>query len=168
MCIDIEQKEVGDSTLFYKCVRKKIRRTNTNTKYIHATVTMYICATYIWESQILLFLTHVYDTKMYLKKLFDKRFWRIFSSAFQWCSQFFRNFPFWPSKSLSHSISRRKDLGHSLENILSYVKTAANILALCFLQMYLLLLHIISYSLNQLLAAINNVSTEKYLCLRYK
>ena len=47
-------------------------------------------------------------------------------------------------------------------------KTAANILALCFLQMFLLLLHIISYSLNHLLAAINNVSTEKYLCLRYK
>ena len=40
-------------------------------------------------------------------------------------------------------------------------KTAANILTLCFLQMYLLLLHIISYSLNHLLAAINNVSTEK-------
>ena len=33
-------------------------------------------------------------------------------------------------------------------------KTAANILALCFLQMYLLLLHIISHSLNHLLAAI--------------
>ena len=41
------------------------------------------------------------------------------------------------------------------------LKTAANILAHCFLQMYLLLLHIISYSLNHLLAAINNVSTEK-------
>ena len=26
----------------------------------------------------MLFLTHVYDTKMYLKKLFDKRFRRIF------------------------------------------------------------------------------------------
>ena len=26
---------------------------------------------------------HVYDTKKYLKKLFDKRFRRIFSSAFQ-------------------------------------------------------------------------------------
>ena len=36
------------------------------------------------EPQIVLFLTHVYDTKKYLKKLFDKRFRRIFSSAFQW------------------------------------------------------------------------------------
>ena len=35
------------------------------------------------KPQIVLFLTHVYDTKMYLKKLFDKRFRRIFSSAFQ-------------------------------------------------------------------------------------
>ena len=35
------------------------------------------------DPQIVLFLTHVYDTKMYLKKLFDKRFRRIFSSAFQ-------------------------------------------------------------------------------------
>ena len=37
------------------------------------------------EPQLVLFLTHVYDTKKYLKKLFDKRFRRIFSSAFQWC-----------------------------------------------------------------------------------
>ena len=37
------------------------------------------------EPQIVLFVTHVYDTKKYLKKLFDKRFRRIFSSAFQWC-----------------------------------------------------------------------------------
>ena len=35
------------------------------------------------ELQIVLFLTHVYDTKKYLKKLFDKRFRRIFFSAFQ-------------------------------------------------------------------------------------
>ena len=28
------------------------------------------------------YVTHVYDTKMYLKKLFDKRFRRIFSSSF--------------------------------------------------------------------------------------
>ena len=35
------------------------------------------------ELQIVQFLTHVYDTKMYFKKLFDKRFRRIFSSAFQ-------------------------------------------------------------------------------------
>ena len=35
------------------------------------------------EPQIVLFLTHVYDTKKYLKKLFDKRFQRIFSSDFQ-------------------------------------------------------------------------------------
>ena len=76
------------------------------------------------ESQIVLFLTHDYDTKMYLKKWFDKRFRRIFSSAFQWCRQFFRNFTFWSSKTLSNSISRRKHLGHSLENILSYVKNA--------------------------------------------
>ena len=52
------------------------------------------------EPQIVLFLTHVSDTKIYLKKLFDKRFRRIFSSAFQWCMQFFRNFPFSPSKTL--------------------------------------------------------------------
>ena len=35
------------------------------------------------DPQIVLFLTHVYDTKMYLKKLFDKRFRRIFFSAVQ-------------------------------------------------------------------------------------
>ena len=34
-------------------------------------------------NQIVQFLTYVYDTKMYFKKLFDKRFRRIFSSAFQ-------------------------------------------------------------------------------------
>ena len=45
-------------------------------------------------------------------------------------------------------------LKHNL--LFDYKKTAANILALCFLQMYLLLLHIISYSLNHLLAAIIN------------
>ena len=76
------------------------------------------------EPQIVQFLTYVYDTKMYFKKLFDKRFRRIFSSAFQWCRQFFRNFPFWPSKTLSHSISNRKHFGHSLGNILFYVKNA--------------------------------------------
>ena len=37
------------------------------------------------EPQIVLFLIHVYDTKKYFKKLFDKCFRRIFSSAFQWC-----------------------------------------------------------------------------------
>ena len=36
------------------------------------------------EPQIVLFQTHVYDTKKYLKKLLDKRFRRIFSSAYQW------------------------------------------------------------------------------------
>ena len=76
------------------------------------------------ELQIVQFITHVYDTKMYFKTLFDKYFRRIFSSAFQWCRQFFRNFPFWPSKTLSHSISNRKHFGHSLGNILSYVKNA--------------------------------------------
>ena len=35
------------------------------------------------QPQIVLLLTHVYDTKKYLKKLFDKRFRRIFFSAFQ-------------------------------------------------------------------------------------
>ena len=34
------------------------------------------------EPQIVLYLTHVYDTKKYFKKLVDKRFRRIFSSAF--------------------------------------------------------------------------------------
>ena len=43
------------------------------------------------EPQIVLFLTHVYDTKIYFKKLFDKRFRRIFSSVVLWCRQFFRN-----------------------------------------------------------------------------
>ena len=38
------------------------------------------------EPQIVLFLTHIYDTKMCFKKLFDKHFRRIFSSAFQWWS----------------------------------------------------------------------------------
>ena len=59
------------------------------------------------EPQIVLFLTHVYDTKMYLKKLFDKRFRRSFSSAFQWCKQFFQNFSFSPSKSTKHVISQK-------------------------------------------------------------
>ena len=76
------------------------------------------------EPQIVLFLTHVYDTKMYFKKLFDKCFRRIFFSAFQRCRQFFRNFPFSPSKTLSYSIARGKHRGHSLENILSCVKNA--------------------------------------------
>ena len=38
---------------------------------------------YIYEAFHVNCLTHVYDTKMYLKKLFGKRFRRIFSSAFQ-------------------------------------------------------------------------------------
>ena len=59
------------------------------------------------EPQIVLFLTHVYDTKMYLKKLFDKRFRRIFSPAFQWYRQFFRNFPFSPSKTLAFYFSQK-------------------------------------------------------------
>ena len=75
--------------------------------------------TYIWgvsrqlpqraarESQIVLFLTNVHDIKIYLKKLFDKRFRRIFSSAFQWCRQFFRNCPFSPSKSTKRVISQK-------------------------------------------------------------
>ena len=62
-----------------------------------AAVFLYTICMYIWgvsrqlsqraarEPQIVLFLTHVYDTKKYFKKLFDKRFRRIFSSAFQWC-----------------------------------------------------------------------------------
>ena len=55
----------------------------------------------------MLCLTHVYYTKMYLEKLFDKRFRRIFSSAFQWCRQFSRNFPFSPSKSTKRVISQK-------------------------------------------------------------
>ena len=94
------------------------------------------CNIYIWgvsrqlpqraarKPQIVLFLTYVYDTRMYFEKLFDKRFRCIFSSAFQWCRQFFWNFPFWSSKTLSNSISHRKHLGHASENILSYVKNA--------------------------------------------
>ena len=66
------------------------------------------CPSAARERQIPLFLTHVYDTRMYLKKLFDKRFRRIFSSAFQWCSQFSRNFRFSPSKSTKSVISEKE------------------------------------------------------------
>ena len=59
------------------------------------------------ERQIMLFSSRVYDINMHLKKLCDKRFRRIFSSAFQWCRWFFRNFPFSPSKSIKHTISRK-------------------------------------------------------------
>ena len=59
------------------------------------------------EPQIVLFLTHVYNTKTYLKKLFDKRFRPIFSSAFQWCRQFSRNFSLSPSKSTKRVISQK-------------------------------------------------------------
>ena len=59
------------------------------------------------EPQIVLYLTHVYDNKIYLKKLFDKRVRRIFSSAFQWCRQFIRNFPFSPLKSTKRVISQK-------------------------------------------------------------
>ena len=65
------------------------------------------CPSAARERQIPLFLTHVYDTRIYLKKLFDKRFRRIFSSAFQWCSHFSRNFPFSPSKSTKRVISQK-------------------------------------------------------------
>ena len=58
------------------------------------------------EPQTVLFLTHIYDTKMCFKKLFDKRFRRIFSSAFQWRRQFFRNFPFSAPKSTKRDISK--------------------------------------------------------------
>ena len=46
------------------------------------------------EPQIVLFLTHIYDTKICFKKLFDKRFRRILSSVFQWRRQFFEIFHF--------------------------------------------------------------------------
>ena len=65
------------------------------------------CPSAAHERQIPLFLTHVYDSRMYLTKLFDKRFRRIFSSAFQWCSQFSRNFPFSPSKSTKRVRSQK-------------------------------------------------------------
>ena len=57
------------------------------------------------ERQIVLYIAHVYDTKTNLKKYYDKHFRRIFSSAFQWCRQFSRNFPFSPSKSTKRVIS---------------------------------------------------------------
>ena len=41
------------------------------------------------ERQIMLFSNRVYDINMHFKKLCDKRFRRIFSSAFQWCRWFF-------------------------------------------------------------------------------
>ena len=50
------------------------------------------------EPQIVLFLTHVYDTKMYFKKLFDKRFRRIFSSAFNDVGSFSEIFHFYLQK----------------------------------------------------------------------
>ena len=56
--------------------------------------------------------------------MFDKRFDVFFSQLSNDVGSFFRNFPFLSSKTLSHSISRKKHLGHSLENILSYVKNA--------------------------------------------
>ena len=82
-------------------------------------MTILFCKRYIWvvsrqlsqraarEPQIVLFLTHIYDTKMCFKKLFDERFRRIFSSAFQWRRQFFRNFPFSPQKSTKRVISQK-------------------------------------------------------------
>ena len=57
------------------------------------------CPSAARERQIVLYLAHVYDTKTYLKKFYDKHFRRIFSSTFQWYRQFYRNFPFSPSKS---------------------------------------------------------------------
>ena len=56
------------------------------------------CPSAARDRQIVLYLAHVYDTKTYLKKFYDKHFRRIFSSAFQWCRQFSRNFPLSPSK----------------------------------------------------------------------
>ena len=44
---------------------------------------------------------------IFLKKLFDKRFRRIYFSAFQWCRQFFQNFLFSPSKSTKRVISQK-------------------------------------------------------------
>ena len=57
------------------------------------------------ERQIVLYLAHVYDTKTYFQKFYDKHFRLIFSSAFQWCRQFSRKFPFSPSKSTKRVIS---------------------------------------------------------------
>ena len=90
-----------------------------NAFYFLSLYGLLVCGLYKWgvsrqlpqraarEPQIVLFLTHVYNTKMYLQKLFDKRFRRIFSSAFQWCKQFFRNFPFSHSKSTKSVISQK-------------------------------------------------------------
>ena len=63
------------------------------------------CPSAARERQIVLYLAHVYNTKMYLKKFYEKHFRRIFSSAFQWCRQFSRNFPFSPSESTKRDIS---------------------------------------------------------------
>ena len=91
---------------------------NLNWQLVNARVHAY-CSLHIWgvsrqlsqraarEPQIVLFLTHVYDTKTYFKKFFDKRFRRIFSSAFQLCRQFFRYFLFLPSKSIKRVISQK-------------------------------------------------------------
>ena len=55
------------------------------------------------ERQIMLYLSRFYDINMHFKKLCDKRFRRIFSSAFQWCRWFFWNFPFSPPTSIKHT-----------------------------------------------------------------
>ena len=54
-----------------------------------------------------LYPAHVYDTKTYIKKFYDKHFRHIFSSAFQWCRQFSQNFPLSPSKATKHVISQK-------------------------------------------------------------
>ena len=50
------------------------------------------------KRQIMLFPSRVYDINMHLKKLCDKRFRRIFSSAFQWCRWFSEIFHFHPQQ----------------------------------------------------------------------
>ena len=46
------------------------------------------CPSAARERKIVLYLAHIYDTKTYLKKLYDQHFRCIFSSAFQWYRQF--------------------------------------------------------------------------------
>ena len=64
------------------------------------------CPSAARERQIVLYPVHVYDTRTYLEKFYDKHFWRLFSSAFQWYRQFSRNFSFSVSKSTKRVISQ--------------------------------------------------------------
>ena len=70
------------------------------------------------EPPIVLFLTHVYDTKKYLKKLFDKRFRRIFSQLSNDVGSFFEIFHF-HLQNLFHILFQAKNISGTLWKISS-------------------------------------------------